>query len=75
MDIKDFVSKNNFVQFDSFRAGIFYYNIAHVISLERFQFQVPIEDIGGATLLSRDKSITFMRWIRKSIEDKTFIKI
>jgi hypothetical protein len=75
MDIKDFISKGNFVQFDSFRAGFFYYSVCHIISLERYQFQVPIEDVGGATLLSRDKSVTFMRWIRKSIEDKTFIKL
>lgn len=75
MNIKDFVSKGNFVHFDSFRNGTFYYNVAHIISLERFQFQVPIEEVSGVTLLSKDKSITFMRWIRKSIEDKTFIKI
>jgi hypothetical protein len=75
MDIKDFVTAGNFVIFDSFRAGIFYYNIPHKTTLQLYQFQVPIEDTGGATLKCRDKSIMFMRWIRKSIEDKTFIKI
>jgi len=74
LTIKEFVSKGNFVSFDSFRAGVFYYNVAHIISLERYQFQVPVEDANGCTLLSRDKSITFMRWIRKSIENGTFIK-
>lgn len=74
MDIKSFVSKGNYVHFDSYRNGIFYYNVAHIISLERFQFQIPIEDVSGVTLLARDKSITFMRWIRKSIENGTFIK-
>ena len=75
MNIKDFVTGSNRVQFDSFRAGVFYYNVMHKITLETYQFQVPIEDIGGATLQSIDKSVTFMRWIRKSIEDKTFIKV
>lgn len=75
MDIKCFVTKGNFTHFDSFRAGVFYYNIAHVISLERYQFQVPAEDLGGATLNAIEKSITMMRYIRKSMEDKTFIKL
>lgn len=75
MDIKYFVSKGNFVQFDSFRAGVFYYNISHVLTLERYQFQVPIEDTSGATLMAVDKSVMYMRWIRKSIENKTFIKL
>jgi len=75
MDIKDFVAANKHVQFDSFRAGVFYYNVIHRITLDTYQFQVPIEDIGTATLFAIDKSIFFMRWIRKSIENKTFIKI
>lgn len=75
MGIKDFVAKDNFVHFDSFRAGIFYYNVYKVDSTIGYQFQVPIEDIGGATLLADDKSVTFMRWIRKSIENKTLIKL
>ncbi len=75
MDVKDFVSNGNFVTFDSFRAGIFYYSVAHKMTLERFQFQVPLDDIGSATLFNRDKSIFFMRWIRKSIQDGTFVKI
>lgn len=75
MEIKDFISKDNFVYFNCFRSGIFYYNVYKVGSDIRYQFQVPIEDIDGATLLAEDKSITFMRWIRKSLEDKTFIKL
>ena len=40
-----------------------------------YQFPVPIEDIGNATMLSEDKAITYMRWIRKAMEDKTLIKV
>ena len=42
--------------------------------LEYYIFTVPLEDIGTATLLAEDKAITFMRWIRKAIENKTLIK-
>lgn len=38
------------------------------------QFTVPLDDIGNATLLAEDKAITYMRWIRKAIEDNTLIK-
>lgn len=64
--------KNNTVSFDSFRQGYFYYNIQH--NGTTYQFTVPLEDIGTATMLASDKAITFMRWIRKSMFDNTFIK-
>lgn len=79
--------KDNTVQFNSYRQGFFYYNITYLVkgvntnikdNIEYgtvFQFPIPIEDIGGAFLLKEDKAITFMRWIRKAIEDNTFIKV
>lgn len=75
MKITDFVVKDNVCYFDSFRAGVFYYNIYKVNSDISYQFQVPIEDISGATLKAEEKSVFMMRWIRKSIEDKTLIKM
>lgn len=45
-----------------------------IVKYDLYQFPVPIEDIGTATLPSSDKAITFMRWIRKAMEDKTLIK-
>src|SRR5205823_8644485 len=33
-----------------------------------FQFPVPIEDVGKASMLAEDKTIYFMRWIRKQLE-------
>lgn len=74
MDIKHFVFKGNTVHFDSYRAGVFYYNVKSFLG-EWFQFQVPIEDIGNATLMATDKALTYMRWIRKAIEAGTFIKM
>jgi hypothetical protein len=73
--ITDFVSKANVVNFDSFRNGIFYYNVANIRSADTYQFQIPIEETNGATFLAKDKSTMYMRWIRKSIENNTMIKI
>jgi hypothetical protein len=79
--IKDLVS-GNYVEFASYRQGYFYYNVivqcsdANNMSVpEKYQFQIPINDIGTATLKNKDKAITFMRWIRKSLEEKTLIKL
>lgn len=74
MEITDFVAKDNMCYFDSFRSGVFYYNVYKVNSDIGYQFQIPIEDISGATLKAEEKSVFMMRWIRKSIENKTFIK-
>jgi len=82
MNITELV-KGNSVYFDSFRQGIFYYilNCYNGAELQeygirqKFSFPVPIEDIGTATMLKEDKAITFMRWIRKAIEDKTLIEV
>lgn len=78
INIKDLVTKEHVVSFDSFRAGFFYYNVYNINKTpdgEVYQFTVPIEDIAGATLSATDKAITFMRWIRKAIQDNTLIKV
>lgn len=71
--------KNNVVEFDSYRQGFFYYNIKENAGWGEpqkvYQFPVPLHDIGNATLLKKDKAITYMRWIRKAQEDGTFTKI
>lgn len=37
-------------------------------------FPVPLDDVGGATLNCEEKAITFMRWIRKALEARQFVK-
>jgi hypothetical protein len=89
-ELKELVKKNRYVEFAFYRSGFFYYNIiivhlpqhlleigdAHAMAKrEIYQFPVPIEGIGNATLLLHDKAITYMRYIRKAIEDKTLIKL
>lgn len=78
IDIKRFVRKDinnnpSKVHFQFYRAGNFYYSVEDFYTSELYEFPVPINDIGNATLLRTDKAITFMRWIRKAISDGTFI--
>ena len=77
MNIKELI-KNNIVVFDSFRQGHFYYNIINPDNSPQtdvYQFTVPLDDIGTATLLAEDKAITFMRWIRKAVNDNTLVRV
>ena len=32
-----------------------------------FEFPVPIDDVGTAAMMPKDKAILYMRWIRKHI--------
>jgi hypothetical protein len=77
MNIKELV-KDKIVRFDSFRQGYFYYNIissANSPQKEAYQFTVPLDDIGTATLLAKDKAITYMRWIRKAVNNGTLMPV
>lgn len=78
--------KNNKVNFDSFRQGVFYYKLHEAYEradylgdvdthYRTYLFPVPVEDIGTATMLAEDKALFFMRWIRKAIEDETLIQL
>ncbi len=73
-NIKDIV-KDNVVNFDHYRAGFLYYRVVvpDGIHFDSYLFPVPISDIGEATFLAQDKAILFMRYIRKAIDEKTFI--
>ena len=74
MNITRFV-KNNTVQFSRLRHGIAYYMIKDTESEQVYQFPVNLEDINDATLEATDKAIMFMRYIRKAMEDNTFVAV
>ena len=40
---------------------------------KKYQFEVPLEELGSTVLLPKDKSLMFARYIRKSIENGTFV--
>ena len=70
MKIKDIV-KNNTAYFLFYRAQHVYYGIT--VGGEKLMFPVPLEDVQDATLNAEERAITLMRYIRKAIEDRTFV--
>ena len=71
--IKDIV-KDNTVHFSHLRKGYAYYEVDATKNFDWHTFPVPLDDIGDATLLKEDKAIIFMRYIRKALEDGTFVR-
>jgi len=72
LELKNIIKKDLFVNFSFYRAGNLYYTIEHEGSY--YSFPVPLDDIGDATMLAKDKSIIMMRYIRKALESGTFVK-
>ncbi len=70
MDIKTII-KGNHVNFLRYRKGFFYYGVA--LEGVTYSFPVPVDDIGDATLEASDGAMMFMRYIRKALEDGTFV--
>ncbi len=85
MNIKELIKNNSTVHFSYFRNGIFYYEIGGSIIpsnedeflgySDKYQFMVPLDDINGATINSVEKSIYFLRWIKRAIKDNTLVKV
>lgn len=61
--VADIVKGSKVSNFSSYREGVFYY-----VTDNDFYFTIPLEDVTGATLAAQDKTIFFMRWIRKQLE-------
>ena len=73
MDLKivDIVRDQNPTYFSFYRNGNMFYTVS--VNGTIYQYPVSLEDIGGASLFGEMKAITLMRYIRKAIDDKTFI--
>jgi len=71
LKIKEIV-KDNVARFSFYRAGYCFYEVE--VAGGKYKFPVSLEDLGTATLLAEHKAITLMRYIRKALEDKTFVK-
>lgn len=72
MNIKDIV-KGNVVNFLKYRHQMMYYKVNY--DGTEYMFPVPLEDVGDATLHSDEKAITYMRYIRKALDEGTFVKV
>lgn len=64
MKISDHVKGKTTFQY--FRENVLYYKTDTDLL-----FPIPIDDTNGATFLNEDKSIFFMRWIRKHLDTLT----
>lgn len=76
--IKDVVTKENVVSFDFYRQGKFYYNVYNPNETPNgpvYQFVVPMDEVGDATFNATDKSVYFMRFIRKAMDKGEFVKV
>ena len=73
MDIKQIV-KDNEVRFAKYKQGFAYYTVRVSSEGIDYIFPVPLSDIGDATLLATDKAMMFMSYIRKALEEGTFVK-
>jgi hypothetical protein len=69
-DLKVIVGSGNKANFSHYRDGNFSYVVK--VQDQAYSFPIPLEDARGTTLFAEFKAITLMRWIRKSIDDKTF---
>jgi len=73
MDIKAIV-KDNRVRFAKYRKGTAYYSVTVPSEGADYIFPVPLADVGDATLLATDKAMLFMRYIRKALDEGTFLR-
>lgn len=71
MNLKQIV-KDNRVNFSHYRAGHLYYHVS--VAQDWYSFPVPVNDIGDATFLNEDKAIMMMRYIRKALDNGTFVR-
>ena len=72
LNIKEIV-KGNQVYFSHYRESHLYYKVD--VKGKVYMFTVPIEDIGDATFEARDKAMLFMRYIKKALDDDTFVYV
>lgn len=84
MNIKDIV-KGNTVEFKYLRHGIAYYSVrlydtrpngdyVSDPSYTDYYFPVPLDDLGDATINRTEKAMFLMRYIRKALDEGTFVK-
>lgn len=75
--------KNNRCYFSYFRQGKAFYTVDYCFDEEpteishiyTYGFNIPIDDIGQATLGKEEKAILLMRWIRKALENNELILV
>jgi len=78
LKVEQFVKDRQIAKFECYRDGVFYYNVPICLDgmfFDYYTFQIPIEDTKGGTFVAETPALNLMRWIRKSIENKTMIPL
>lgn len=63
--VAEIIKESKTSSFQYYREGNFYYKTD-----AGYEFVIPLDDISGATLNAEEKTIFFMRWIRKQLAEK-----
>ncbi len=67
--------KNNNIDFHKYDRGKMYFQIFHFEENSYFTFPIPVADIPEhMNIYSTDRAIIALRWIRKAMENGTFVK-
>lgn len=66
------IVKDNEANFSFYRNGNCFYKVT--VDGQNYEFPVPVDDVGQASLLAKFKAITLMRYIRTSLQEGTFVK-
>ena len=68
-ELKELVAQGKQVYFSFYRDGELWYKTEILGSGGVwFEFPIPSADMQGATFMPEDKSVLFMRWIRKHLD-------
>lgn len=74
IDIKLLVQEGRVAEFVCYSNSCFYYSIEGYDRQGNkflYEFPIPIDELQGVSIYKEEKPANLMRWIRKSINDKT----
>lgn len=73
--VKELV-KGTLCYFSHYKAGFLYYTVTLPNNEDKaFRFPIPIEDTDQSTFQDTMRSMTLMRWIRKSLKEHTIVDV
>lgn len=65
--------KDNFVYFHKYKSNYFYYRLKKDDDV--YEFSIHLSEIEEAELLSQDKAILFLKYIKKALQSGRFTKV
>lgn len=77
MTVSEIIKNSTEATFSHYRQGFIYYRVVvkHGKDDERpYTFPVEVSDLDTATVSASEKPITMMRYIRKAVDDGTFVR-